>query len=98
PPAFSLFPYTTLFRSIRAATSRDPEDPRPAAQHPRRSPDPHYRWGCGVSAEKLITEHLNLWTGAIAKKSSSGRGSSSKIELSGIDRKSTRLNSSHVKI
>ena len=37
-----------------------------------------------MSAEKLITEHLDLWTGAIASRSSSGRGSRSKIELAGI--------------
>lgn len=37
-----------------------------------------------MSAQKRITEHLDLWTGAIASKSSSGRGSNSKIELAGI--------------
>ena len=37
-----------------------------------------------MSPEKLITEHLDLWTGAIASKSSSGRGSNSKIDLVGI--------------
>jgi len=37
-----------------------------------------------VSSRELITEHLNLWTGAITKKSTSGRGSNSKVELTGI--------------
>ena len=37
-----------------------------------------------MSAQKLITEHLDLWTGATVRKSSSGRGSNRKIELSGI--------------
>jgi type I restriction enzyme S subunit len=37
-----------------------------------------------VSARELITEHLDLWTGAVTKKSSSGRGSSGKVELTGI--------------
>jgi len=37
-----------------------------------------------VSAQKLITEHLDLWTGAITKKSSSGRGSNGKVELTGV--------------
>jgi type I restriction enzyme S subunit len=32
----------------------------------------------------LITEHLALWTGAVTKKSSSGRGSNGKVELTGI--------------
>lgn len=37
-----------------------------------------------MSARELITEHLDLWTGAITKKSTSGRGSSGKIELTGL--------------
>ncbi|UTV97926.1 restriction endonuclease subunit S [Marinomonas rhizomae] len=34
--------------------------------------------------ENLITEHINIWSSAIKRKSSSGRGSSKKIELYGI--------------
>jgi type I restriction enzyme S subunit len=37
-----------------------------------------------VVMEKLLTDHLDLWTAAIKRKSSAGRGSSSKIELYGI--------------
>ncbi|MAA75726.1 MAG: type I restriction endonuclease subunit S [Salinisphaeraceae bacterium] len=37
-----------------------------------------------MSVEKLITENLELWTGAATQKSASGRGSSSKRELTGI--------------
>lgn len=37
-----------------------------------------------MSARELIAEHLNLWTGAVTKKSSSGRGSNGKVELTGI--------------
>ncbi|MAO14206.1 restriction endonuclease subunit S [Marinobacter sp.] len=37
-----------------------------------------------MSARELITEHLNLWTGAVTKKSSSGRGSNGKVELTGV--------------
>jgi type I restriction enzyme S subunit len=37
-----------------------------------------------VSARELITEHLDLWTGAVTEKSRSGRGSNGKIELTGI--------------
>lgn len=36
------------------------------------------------AAEQLITDHLDLWTAAIKRKSTAGRGSSSKIELYGI--------------
>ncbi|MDI5891090.1 restriction endonuclease subunit S [Halomonas rhizosphaerae] len=37
-----------------------------------------------MSARELITEHLDLWTGAVTHKSSVGRGSNGKIELTGI--------------
>lgn len=37
-----------------------------------------------MSAQELITAHLDLWTGAVTKKSSSGRGSNGKVELSGV--------------
>jgi type I restriction enzyme, S subunit len=37
-----------------------------------------------VSARELITDHLDLWTGAVTKKSSSGRGSNGKVELTGV--------------
>ena len=39
-----------------------------------------------MSARELITEHLDLWTGAVTKKSSSGRGSNGQVELTGIKR------------
>jgi len=37
-----------------------------------------------MSAQTLITEHLDLWAGAVTKKSSSGRGGNRKVELTGI--------------
>ncbi|TQP40912.1 restriction endonuclease subunit S [Vibrio cholerae] len=37
-----------------------------------------------MSAEKLITDHIDIWTSAVKAKSSSGRGSSKKRELYGI--------------
>ncbi len=37
-----------------------------------------------MSARELITEHLDLWTGAVTKKSGSGRGSNGKVELTGV--------------
>ena len=37
-----------------------------------------------ISAEKLITENIDIWTSAIKKRGSQGRGSSKKIELYGI--------------
>lgn len=35
---------------------------------------------------QLLVDHLDVWTGAIARKSGSGRGSGSKIGLYGIDK------------
>ncbi|MDH0345084.1 restriction endonuclease subunit S [Aeromonas dhakensis] len=37
-----------------------------------------------MAIEKLITDHLDLWTAAVRPKSSAGRGSNSKLELTGI--------------
>lgn len=37
-----------------------------------------------LSVETLVTDHLDLWTSALKRKSTAGRGSSSKIELYGI--------------
>ncbi|EOW9149714.1 restriction endonuclease subunit S [Vibrio cholerae] len=37
-----------------------------------------------MSAEKLITDHIDIWTSVVQAKSSSGRGSSKKRELYGI--------------
>jgi type I restriction enzyme S subunit len=37
-----------------------------------------------LSAEQLITDNIDVWTSAIKKRSSQGRGSSKKIELYGI--------------
>lgn len=37
-----------------------------------------------MAIENLITNHLDLWTAAVRPKSSAGRGSNSKLELTGI--------------
>ncbi|EGQ8411579.1 restriction endonuclease subunit S [Vibrio cholerae] len=37
-----------------------------------------------MSAEKLITDHIDIWTSAVQAKSSSGRGSGKKREIYGI--------------
>jgi type I restriction enzyme S subunit len=37
-----------------------------------------------ADANKLVTEHIDVWTNAIKKRNSQGRGSSKKIELNGI--------------
>lgn len=37
-----------------------------------------------MTVENLITEHIDIWTSAIKTKSTSGRGSSKKLELYGV--------------
>ena len=37
-----------------------------------------------TDAHLLITENIDVWTAAISKRSTTGRGSSKKIELTGI--------------
>lgn len=37
-----------------------------------------------MSRRELITKHLDLWTGAVSQKSTRGRGSNSKVELTGV--------------
>ncbi|EKO3388674.1 restriction endonuclease subunit S [Vibrio fluvialis] len=37
-----------------------------------------------MALENLITEHIDIWTSALITKSSSGRGSSKKLELYGV--------------
>lgn len=37
-----------------------------------------------MAIENLITDHLDLWTAAVRPKNSAGRGSNSKLELTGI--------------
>lgn len=39
-----------------------------------------------ASGEEIITRHMDVWTGAITKKSSSGRGNNKKVELTGINK------------
>src|SRR5207302_10979817 len=74
PPISTLFPYTTLFRSVRhervADGGRELHEPRAAGLH--RHPLGHV-----ARVERPGVDHLRAV---------------------GVDRKSTRLNSSHVKI
>ncbi|MBO0235457.1 restriction endonuclease subunit S [Vibrio parahaemolyticus] len=37
-----------------------------------------------MAVENLITEHIDIWTSAVKTKSTSGRGSSNKLELYGV--------------
>jgi type I restriction enzyme S subunit len=44
----------------------------------------HWQESRMTDIDKLITENIDVWTSAISKKSSTGRGSNKKIELSGV--------------
>lgn len=37
-----------------------------------------------MAVENLITEHIDIWTSAVKIRSTSGRGSSKKLELYGV--------------
>src|SRR5204863_8957875 len=79
PPSSTLFPYTTLFRSIHLLTSL-------------RSMSLALCWAPPVSrARRSPGEQTSPFVALIARQVSDERG---KLE----DRKSTRLNSSHVEI
>src|SRR3712207_7034384 len=85
PPRSTLFPYTTLFRSIKNSAQADPWAGRPGEEpqwHPPRSVS------APLDQVRAVAPTNVLVTGG-------GRRSS---PLAGIDRKSTRLNSSHANI
>src|SRR5690606_7252419 len=39
-----------------------------------------------ANPQKLVTEHIDLWTSAVRHKSTAGRGSNRKLELAGINK------------
>src|SRR3712207_9351207 len=94
PPRSTLFPYTTLFRSARADRGRS--EPARRAQAPRL---PHARRAREGAQEGRAQEGPQapavlqaLAPPALARKLFGTDG------VRGVDRKSTRLNSSHANI
>src|SRR5207302_10487780 len=85
PPRSTLFPYTTLFRSRFRLPLRSSLRRRPRAKSQ----------GAGDRSEFSCCARLSRRSAAIQK---SARGSAVRISRADLDRKSTRLNSSHVKI
>src|SRR5207302_2308083 len=86
PPRSTVFPYTTLFRSLVAEFPRQPHDQDPGRPCGRRPPPvPGPRRGAVVLAA------------GGGERQGGARGSSGRPDEP-RDRKSTRLNSSHVKI
>src|SRR5690606_41640637 len=86
-----LFPYTTLFRSLRMAVGRL------ARRLRAQRPDSSLSLGQG-SALFTLARHGTMTPGALADHEKVQPPSMTRIIAALEDRKSTRLNSSHVKI
>src|SRR5690606_41530584 len=84
-PSATLFPYTTLFRSFNADESIDEEGLRE-----------YFAEVASVDGIKGLT--CNGHTGEIMSLRPNERARVTKVAAETVDRKSTRLNSSHVKI
>src|SRR5690606_41447259 len=91
PPRSTLFPYTTLFRSLETGAESGPEPAQPGSGYdsavaPRGAQEPRRRGRGAVPAGPARSgrERLDQGEGAVPARPE--------------DRKSTRLNSSHVKI
>src|SRR5256885_9949744 len=87
PPRSTLFPYTTLFRSSTVVVERDPsgdEEERPLKMKL-------------VKPRKQPAKKREP-VGVAASKAAEGQSSPPDVPSDGADRKSTRLNSSHLVI
>src|SRR3712207_8577927 len=83
PPRSTLFPYTTLFRS---------------GEVPLAAPDHRPR---GLRRDRLVVEQVAPDGRVVAEAKEFGRvpgRERSQLQTPGLDRKSTRLNSSHANI
>src|SRR5207249_6762039 len=86
PPVPTLFPYTTLFRSLRGVSR--PESPARGARGDR---GPHASHRRGAAGEGTAQHPIHRSVGGLGPPAPDRRDP-------GLDRKSTRLNSSHVSI
>src|SRR3712207_8137930 len=86
PPRSTLFPYTTLFRSILALVSTPSYDPNNLKE----------QWK-GINTDKN-SPLLNRGTSGLYPPGSTMKIVTASSALENIDRKSTRLNSSHANI
>src|SRR5690606_41346954 len=92
PPTSPLLPYTTLFRSLEASCAASaraaPQGQRPRPARSRVDAGVEFAvLAAGVAAARKVGEQRSVERATAERR----------IELRG-DRKSTRLNSSHVKI
>src|SRR3712207_9172433 len=94
PPRSTLFPYTSLFRSGErplVTTVREPP-PLPALESGRVPEPPPARYAPPKAT--IDPDHTKSWWRRMAPIVLSHKG----IVLTGLDRKSTRLNSSHANL
>src|SRR5207249_10400598 len=89
PPRSTLFPYTTLFRSDERAGARDVELAESNEDFVRDVVE--QRHGGPARFERVEIERNREQRGAVDVDQVTGA-------VAGVDRKSTRLNSSHVSI
>src|SRR5690606_41722115 len=93
PPCFTLFPYTTLFRS--RSLSKVPLGLNLNSQEARGSNDSYLRAAVEKWLEKWSEENdVDIYTAGLKIYTTID----SRMQKIAEDRKSTRLNSSHVKI
>src|SRR5690606_39807444 len=92
PPRSTRFPYTTLFRSRRGSIGADRPRGRARLLRGRRHPHDRRERGRGRLGGQ------GLLQGRVSAEPSDVRLSQADRGGGGRDRKSTRLNSSHVKI
>src|SRR3712207_9047275 len=94
PPRSTLFPYTTLFRSVGQEQDGAEQDQQAAGGHGAQPPGP-------ASAERLgdarvgVRGHVRVHR---APRATPAKRVASSSTACGADRKSTRLNSSHANI
>src|SRR5690606_41613453 len=91
PPSATRFPYTTLFRSARRGAVRGPRGSRQPEGAARHSSEVQYGHAASrLRCRRSRAAQRGTWRAAVAEDR--------RHVYASQDRKSTRLNSSHVKI
>src|SRR2546430_17246053 len=94
PPRSTLFPYTTLFRSIRSIALRFKDVPLLSYDLINEPSISQFTWRTRPSGDKLELAAWNVWL----QRKYSDRAMLAEAWNMPTDRKSTRLNSSHSQI
>src|SRR5256885_14135763 len=94
PPRSTLFPYTTLFRSHLKRVGRDRHGVLAALAQQLRQLDRHGR----LADPRGTEDRDDLRVAQASARESSSSSPASVVLVAAVDRKSTRLNSSHLVI